>query len=267
MARGPGEVGKPRLDELRRAHGLPPDPNLVMLHRYLYLALLPPAFLHPHLTPPSTVRFLRPIGFNRTGTEGLPPWLARLPERPTVHASLGTVFHRTPGVFRAILEGLRDEEINLILAVGRDQDPAAYGPQPPNVYIERYIPHSLLLPYCDAVITHGGFSSVMACFEEGLPMVAIPLAGGDQAGNARRCAALGTARVIPPDGRTPETIREAVLDVLRDPRYRRNAEHLRQEIQALPEPEHAVGLLERLALERVPLADASQPAERRYERA
>ncbi len=98
-------------------------------------------------------------------------------------------------------------------------------------------------------------------------MVAIPLAGGDQAGNARRCAALGVARVVAPDGRTPEAIREAVVDVLGDPRYRENAERLRREIRTLPEPEHAVGLLERLAIERVPLADASQPAERRYERA
>jgi len=262
----PGEVGKPKLDDLRRAHGLPPDPDLVMLYRYLYLALLPPAFLDPGLTPPPTVHFLRPVSFNQSGAEALPPWVARLPECPTVHASLGTVFHRTPGVFTAILEGLRDEEINLILAVGRDQDPGAFGSQPPNVHIERYIPHTLLLPHCDAVITHAGFASVMACFEEGLPMVAIPLAGGDQAGNARRCAALGVARVVAPDGRTPEAIREAVLDVLDDPHYRENAEHLRREIQALPKPEHAVELLERLALERVPLANTSQCTERRYER-
>ncbi|MCA1729584.1 MAG: glycosyltransferase, partial [Actinobacteria bacterium] len=262
----PGEVGKPKLDDLRRAHGLPPDPGLVMLHRYLYLAFLPPTFLDPGLTPPSTVHFLRPVCFNRSGAEVLPPWLTRLPERPTVHASLGTVFHRTPGVFTAILEGLRDEEINLILAVGRDQDPAAFGSQPPNVYIERYIPHTLLLPQCDTVVTHGGFSSVMACFEEGLPMVAIPLAGGDQAGNGRRCAALGVARVVAPAERTPEAIREALLDVLRNSRYRKNAEHLRREIQTLPEPEHAVELLERLALRRAPLANTSQRTQR-YERA
>lgn len=98
-------------------------------------------------------------------------------------------------------------------------------------------------------------------------MVAIPLAGGDQAGNARRCTALGVARVIAPDERRPQAIREAVLDVLRNPRYRENAEHLRQEIQALPEPEHAVELLERLALERAPLANTSQRTQRRYERA
>jgi UDP:flavonoid glycosyltransferase YjiC (YdhE family) len=58
------------------------------------------------------------------------------------------------------------------------------------------------------------------------------------------------------------------VDVLGDPRYRENAEHLRREIRALPEPEHAVELLEGLALERAPLANTSQQrAERRYERA
>src|SRR4051812_3646868 len=45
----PGEVPKPELDGLRAAHGLPPDPTLAMLHRHLYLACLPPAFLGPAL--------------------------------------------------------------------------------------------------------------------------------------------------------------------------------------------------------------------------
>ena len=173
--------------------------------------------------------------------------MARLSERPTVHASLGTIFHRTPGVFPAILEGLRDEPINLILAVGRDQDPTQFGPQPPNVFIERYIPHTALLPHCDVVITHGGFSSVMACFNQGVPMVLIPLAGGDQRGNAERCAALGVGRVIAPEQRTPEVIREAVREVLGNPRYRERAERLREEMQRLSGPEYAVALLEKLA--------------------
>ena len=86
----------------------------------------------------------------------LPTWIDELPPGPTVHASLGTIFHRTPGVFEAILDGLRDEPINLLLAVGRDQDPTRFGPQPPHVRIERYLPHALLLPRCDLVITHGG---------------------------------------------------------------------------------------------------------------
>ena len=130
--------------------------------------------------------------------------------------------------------------------MGRDQDPAQFGPQPPNVFIERYIPHTGLLPYCDVVSTHGGFSSVMACFNQGVPMVLIPLAGGDQRGNAHRCAALGVGRIIAPDQRTPEQIREAVLEVLGNRRYRERAEQVRDEMQLLPEPEYAVALLEKL---------------------
>ena len=244
----PGEVAKPELDGVRREHGLPPDPDLAMLHRHLSLACLPPAFLGPQLTIPPTVEFVRPVPFDQLQGETLPAWVEDLPLRPIVHASLGTIFHRTPGVFEAILTGLRDEPINLLLAVGRDQDPARFGPQPPHVRIERYFPHALLLPRCDVVITHGGYGSVMACLDAGVPMVVIPLAGGDQAGNAERCAALGVARVVAADQRTPEVIRAAVRDVLGDPRYRENARRLRDYIRALPGPDHAVRLLERLAV-------------------
>jgi MGT family glycosyltransferase len=242
----PGEVAKPELDGLRAAHGLPPDPDLAMLHRYLSLACLPPTFLGPELRIPPTVHFLRPGSFDRPGGEMLPPWIDELPLRPTVHASLGTIFHRTPGVFEAILDGLREEPVTLLLAVGRDQDPARFGPQSPHVRIERYLPHQLLLPRCDLVITHGGYGSVMACLNVGVPMVVIPLAGGDQAGNAERCAALGVARVVAADQRTPEVIRAAVRDVLGDAQYRENAGRLQDQIRALPGPESAVSLLAQL---------------------
>jgi MGT family glycosyltransferase len=246
----PGEVAKPELDGVRADHGLPPDPELVMLHRHLYLACLPKAFLGPGLTVPMTVHFLRPVPFDRMEGEALPAWIEDLPPRPIIHASLGTIFHRTPGVFEAILDGLRDEHITLLLAVGRDQDPARFGPQPSHVRIERYLSHALLLPRCDLVITHGGYGSVMACLSAGVPMVVVPLAGGDQAGNADCCAALGVARVVAADQRMPEVIRAAVRDVLRDPRYRENAGRLRDQIRALPGPEHGVGLLERLTAAR-----------------
>jgi MGT family glycosyltransferase len=203
------------------------------------------------VAPPATVHFLRPVCFNRSESHASPAWLAQLPARPTVHACLGTVFHRTPGVFAAIIAGLREEDINLVVAIGGGQDPAAFGPQPANVYIERYIPHSLLLPRCNAFVTHAGFSSVMAGLEQGLPMVATPLAG-DQPSNALRCSVLGVARIVGHDERTPEAFRAAVREVLRNPTFRENAARVRQEIQLLPGPEYGVLLLERLVREERP---------------
>ena len=248
----PGETTRPELDGLRGAHGLPLDPDLAMLHRHLYLACLPPTFVGPELTVPNTVRFLRPVPFDRPADEVLPTWVTELPARPTVHASLGTIFHRTPGVFEAILAGLRDEDVNLLLAVGRDQDPQRFGPQPPNVRIERYLPHASLLPHCDVVVTHGGYGSIMACIVAGVPMVVIPLAGGDQVGNADRCAALEIARVVAADQRTTDAIRAAAREVLGDPRYHGNAGRLRDQTRNLPGPDHGVRLLEELAAGRIP---------------
>jgi UDP:flavonoid glycosyltransferase YjiC (YdhE family) len=48
-------------------------------------------------------------------------------------------------------------------------------------------------------------------------------------------------------------VADFVSTVLDDPAYRRNAERLRDEIAARPEPAYAVGLLERLAEEKRPL--------------
>jgi UDP:flavonoid glycosyltransferase YjiC (YdhE family) len=76
--------------------------------------------------------------------------------------------------------------------------------------------------------------------------------GADQPLNAARCADLGVAQVLDAVAATPETVRAAVATVLSDPSYRRAAECMRDEIAALPEPAHAVMLLEQLAAEQRP---------------
>src|SRR5581483_10200708 len=137
---------------LRAAHGLPPDPALAMLGRYLELHPFPPSFLDPALGRPAATHFVRPAPFDRSGDEALPAWVDDLPARPTVYATLGTAFNGRADLFAAFLAGLRDEPVNVVVTVGRDQDPAQFGPQPPHVRIERYVPQTLLLPHCDLVL-------------------------------------------------------------------------------------------------------------------
>jgi UDP:flavonoid glycosyltransferase YjiC (YdhE family) len=242
------------LGALRAAYGLPPDPGLAMLDRYLTLRPFPPSFQNPARPVAPTAHFVRPMLGDRAGEEGLPAWVATLPDRPVVYVGLGTVLNE-PKIFRAFLAGLCDETLTLIVTVGRDQDPADYGPQPGNVHIERYVPLSLLLPHCDLVVTNGGSGTLTAALAHGLPLVVVPI-GADQPENAARCAALGLGRVVPPADLTPETARQAVLAVLGDPACRAAAARLRDEIAALPGPEHAVTLLERLAAERQPIVAA-----------
>ena len=234
----------PGLERLRAALGLPSDPDGMMRYRHLLLLPLPPRYVDPAAPLPPPARFIRHVSFDRDrrAPEQLPGWFAALGVVPTVYATLGTAYNRTPGVFAAILAGLRDEPINLIVTVNHDQDPAMFGPQPARVHVERYLPQSLVIPHCAAVVTHGGSGTVRTALNHGVPLVVIPIAA-DQPENARRCVALGVGRSIPPEGRTPEAIRAAIRAVLRDDRYRRNAARLREEFRALPDPAHAVALL------------------------
>jgi hypothetical protein len=60
-----------------------------------------------------------------------------------------------------VIEAVRDEDIALIVTVGRHNDPASLGPQPDHVFVHRYIPQGVLLPRCDGVITHGGSGTTL----------------------------------------------------------------------------------------------------------
>lgn len=237
------------LNEVRAEYGLPPDPDLAMLTGQLVLSPFPPRFRDPAFPLPPTARSIRPAVLDAGSRHELPPWVQGLPAAPTVWVTLGTVFNVESGdLFARVLGGLSGLPINLIVTVGRDIDPEELGPQPPNVQVERYIPQAALLPSCSLVVSHGGSGSVTGALAFGLPMVVIPL-GADQPLNAARCEALGVARALDPVAATPADVRSAVSAVLADPAYRRAAELLRDECQALPEPDYAVALLERLVAE------------------
>ena len=243
-------------NEARRELGLPPDPEVEAPYRYLVLPTMPPSWVAPDEPVPPTAHFIGPRPFDGLVDQGANLWLSRLERRPVVHATLGTTdVNLTPGLYEAIIDGLRDEPGTLIVAVGDRRDSAEFGPQPPNVIIERYVSHAALLPQCDVMLTHGGYGAIMACLSLGLPMVVIPVSA-DQPRNARRCADLGVARVIGPEERTPEAIRAATQAVLRDPSYRANAERIRDEISSMPGLELAVELLEQLARDKTPIIAA-----------
>ena len=249
------EVVGEALNELRAKHGLPPDPELEMLSHYLVLSPFPRSYRDPAYPLPATAHSFRP-SMLVSPADSAPPWSSVLPGAPTVYFTLGTIFNMESGDLLArVLTALRELPANLVVTVGRHIDPAEFGPQPAHVRIERHIPQSSVLPYCDLVVSHGGSGSVIGALAHGLPSVLIPI-GADQPLNARRCADLGVAHVLDAVGATPDGVRAAVSMVLDDPSYRRNAERLRDEIAALPEPTHTVGLLERLAAEKQPLYSA-----------
>ena len=232
----PEVVAEP-LTALRVENGLPPDPDLEMPSRDLVLSPCPPSFRDPGFPLPPTAHSLRPATFE--------PHVRRT-SRPTVYFTLGTVFNVESGdLFARVLAGLRDLPIDVIVTVGHQVDPRAFGPQPPNVQIDRHLPQSAVLPRCDLVVSHGGSGTVIGALAAGLPSVVIPM-GGDQPLNAARCEALGVGIVLDALRTTPAEVGETVLAVLTEPSYREAAAGIYEEIAALPAPGTAVSLLEGL---------------------
>jgi UDP:flavonoid glycosyltransferase YjiC (YdhE family) len=241
------------LDARRAALGLPPDPHLAMLSRYLVLDFAPPGYRDPAYAPPTTLHTLRFALPELVAYSAPPTWLADLPPRPTVYVGLGTATNpRRPALFAAILAGLRDEQLNVIVTVGNNLDPAQFGPQPPHIRVERFIPLAYVLPRCNLVVCHGGSGTTLAALAHGLPLVIVPMAA-DMPDNAERCEALGVGQERAPDDCTPEAVREHVRAILADAAYRTNAERIRDATAALPGMERAVELLERLAREKQPI--------------
>jgi UDP:flavonoid glycosyltransferase YjiC (YdhE family) len=252
MARLAGDVLAP----LAGSNGVDVGP-FAGLFRYLYLDVAPPSLQSPEIADVAVAHPVQNAAID-PGAEGdvLPDWVAELPaDRPVVYVSLGTVFNtRARDVFAAALEGLRDEPVTLVLTIGPDNDPDQFGTQPDHVHVERFIPQSLLLPHCDAVVNQGG-TAILPILAHGLPMLLLPQ-GANQFHNAAACVAAGVARRLLPDEVDAEAIRREVRTVLHDPALRAAARGVAQELADMPGPDEGVRLIEQLAEERRPLAGA-----------
>lgn len=209
--------------------GLEPDASAGM-YRNAYLNPVP-ASLQPDLGPAAAVAV--PIRPHVPGNDQLP---AGLGGRPLLYVSLGTVpvFNR-PEVFDVLLQAVAGLDVDVVITVGHNNDPAAFD-APPNVRIERWLSLKALLPLCTAVICHAGAGTTLAALTHGLPLVLLPR-GADQFPTAAACRNAGAAEVVPPDRLTPDAVRQAISRILDESSYRIAAARLGDEIAAMPSAE------------------------------
>jgi len=238
------------LNMLRRQYGPSEDPGLESFDRYFVLSALPSSWAVANI-PLVTHRFCMPP-FDLSISGELPAWVHTLPDRPTVYATLGTTFNQRPDRFKALIAALGEEDFNTVITVGQSVDPSQFCPLPAHVKVERYIPQTLILPRCAAIVFHVGFNSLHSALWHGLPMVIMPLDAGDQRPAGLQCAELGVGVMVDGEPPEPETIRAAIRSVLNDSAYRLRAQQLQQEIMELPSLSEAVQRLERLAITREP---------------
>jgi UDP:flavonoid glycosyltransferase YjiC (YdhE family) len=230
---------------LWRLHGLAADPT-AGLYRDLCLDIMPSALqLDEPARRADVIRGLRPVDAPPIGEEQLPTWMTSRREVPLVYMTLGTESNTDVSMFRSVLDGLADLEVEVLVTVGAQRDPSFVGSVPGNAHIERYVPQSLLLPLFSVVICHGGAGTTLGALAHGVPLLVLPQ-GADQYLIGDRVVSCGAGLRLAPPEVNPDSVRRCVLDLLHGTEYRRAARRVQAEIAAMPAPEETVPLIERI---------------------
>jgi UDP:flavonoid glycosyltransferase YjiC (YdhE family) len=231
---------------LWRQRGLEPDPA-AGLYRSLCLDITPPSFQRYESARNRSVIYpLRPITEPPVPGELLSAWIEHRREVPLVYMTLGTNTNSDVSMFRSVIDGLDELDVDVLITIGFGKDPSLIGSLPRNVHVENYVPQSLLLPHCSVVICHGGPGTTLSSLARGLPLLILPQ-GADQYVIGDLVLAAGAGLLLAPADVTPSAVRANVLALLDGPAHREGARRLQREIAAMPGLEEAVRLIEEVA--------------------
>src|SRR5262249_14977201 len=124
-----------------------------------------------------------------------------------VLVGLSSTIMRQEGLLQRAADALGQLPVRGLVTTGPAVDPAVIS-APENVTVTRWVRHADVLPYCSAVITHGGHGTVMKALIAGVPLVVVPM-GRDQPGNAARVIRVGAGLRVRKNA-SVSALREAV---------------------------------------------------------
>ena len=192
---------------------------------------------------PAQFRYTGPFHDGLGRIESDFPW-NRLTGEPLIYASMGTLQNGLESVFTSIAEAVGTRPgMQLVLSIGSSLDPEKISSLPANSIVVKNAPQMELLKHSELCITHAGLNTALESLTQGVPMVAIPVSI-DQPGVAARIAYTKTGAYVPL--RELSTLRLSTLidDVLGNPKYRQNANKMREAIVRTNGLEKAADLLE-----------------------
>jgi MGT family glycosyltransferase len=185
-----------------------------------YISPTVPEFDYPRGDLPAHVRYVGAVHPTRTGGFRLPPWWAALDgDRPVVHVTQSTIDNADLGrLVEPTIEALGGEDVIVVATTGGRDMSELNMRLPMNTFVAEYIPHDLLLPKVDVMVTNGGYGAVQRALSTGVPLV---VAGNteDKPEVAARVAWTGAGINLRTGAPTAGAVRAAVREVLGDGRY------------------------------------------------
>jgi hypothetical protein len=226
-------------------------PTCAGLYAHGGIEIAPATLLAAHGHAPQAARSLHQQAASITGSgkDRLPESLIRLMQaddkRPLVYATFGTLFDQGPA-FAQLLRGLANLPARVIVTSPcLPQMPEAATP-PPNTLLCGYVPQHLILPHCQAVVSHAGSGTMFGAIAHGLPQLCLPQ-GADQFRNADALVATGAALMLEGEQVNSAAIHTAMQELLHQPAVRACAQALAAETAAQSTPDEVAMVLQSFA--------------------
>ncbi|HLG65026.1 MAG TPA: macrolide family glycosyltransferase [Ktedonosporobacter sp.] len=147
----------------------------------------------------------------------------KLGKDPIIYITLGTVYNDNAPFFRTCFAAFADLPVQVVIgAGGRSVESLHLGPQPANFLVRDYVPQVDVMKRASLLIGTGSSTTLAEAMFCGLPIITIPQSIS-QEGAAKRVAELGLGLLLEKEAVTVTSLRDAAMQLLRDPAYRQRA--------------------------------------------
>lgn len=140
-----------------------------------------------------------------------------------IYISLGTVNNKNIKFYQNCIKAFKDCDIDVVMSIGKGTSISELGNIPDNFEVRNSVEQIKVLQDVEVFITHCGMNSVNESLYYGVPMVMYPQQS-KQGMVCRRVADLDAGIVLKRN--SPKCIKEAVLEVISNNKYKENAEKL-----------------------------------------
>lgn len=201
---------RPRVNEVRAAHGLEPVRTADDFFRRCDLMLVTTSepFEYHHPDWGDDILMVGACAWEPPAEA--PGWLEQV-EEPLVLVTTSSEFQDDAVLVRTAFAALADEPVTVVatMPAGVAADLAV----PANARVEEFVPHGPVLDRAALAITHGGMGATQKALARGVPVCVVPF-GRDQLEVAARVESSGAGTRVPAKRLTPEALRTAVREAM-----------------------------------------------------